>query len=80
MLGIDIGDSSIRVVNLRRRGVGFELQPPVEIPFTSDQASNPIALGEILADTLNRSGSDDLTAAAMFCTLFSPRTFAGKRC
>ncbi len=56
MLGIDIGDNSIRVVNLRRRGAGFVLQPPVEIPFASDQASNPIALGEILADTLNRTG------------------------
>ena len=56
MLGIDIGDSSIRVVNLRRRGGGFVLQPPVEIPFTSDQASNPVALGEILGEVLNRSG------------------------
>jgi len=56
MLGIDIGDNSIRVVNLRRRGGGFVLQPPVEIPFASDQASNPVALGDILADTLNRSG------------------------
>ena len=56
MLGIDIGDSSIRVVSLRRRGEGFVLQPPVEIPFASDQASNPTALGDILADTLNRSG------------------------
>ena len=56
MLGIDIGERSIRVVNLRRRVGGFVLQPPVEIPFASDQASNPIALGELLADTLNRSG------------------------
>jgi hypothetical protein len=56
MLGIDIGDNSIRVVNLRRRGSGFVMQTPIEIPFAPEQASNPIALGEMLGDTLNRSG------------------------
>ncbi|MBN1844062.1 MAG: hypothetical protein JW810_00135 [Sedimentisphaerales bacterium] len=56
MLGIDIGEHSIRVVNLRRRGAGFVLQPPLELPFGPEQASDPAVLGRIVSEGLERAG------------------------
>jgi hypothetical protein len=56
MLGIDIGKNEIRVVNLRRRGSGFLLYKPVEVPFTAEQSSDPQELGKLLGQALQNTG------------------------
>ena len=56
MLGIDIADNSIRIVSLRRRGNSLVLQGILELPFESNQATDPIALGAILKEALLDKG------------------------
>ena len=56
MLGIDISEKMIRVVRLRRRGSGFMLLPPLEVPIESGQADDPVALGKRLGEALRSRG------------------------
>ena len=56
MLGIDISEKMIRVVRLRRRGSGFLLLPPLEVPIEPGQADDPVALGQRLGEALRSRG------------------------
>jgi len=56
MLGIDISEKMIRVVRLRRRGSGFLLLPPLEVPIEPQQADDPVALGKRLGEALRSRG------------------------
>ncbi len=52
MLGIDIGENSIRVVNLRRRGSKVNMQEPLRIDFSEDEGRDPELLGGRLYEAL----------------------------
>ena len=56
MLGIDVGDNSIRVVNLRRRGGAFVVGDPLETPFSKMQGEDVSVLAKHLAEALRARG------------------------
>jgi len=56
MLGIDVGEKSIRVVKLHQKGSDFVLWQPLEVSFDPEKGSDPIALGEILRQALVNRG------------------------
>ena len=56
MLGIDISEKMIRVVRLRRRGSGFLLLPPLEVPIEPGQGDDPAVLGKRLGEALRSRG------------------------
>ena len=54
MLGIDITDDSIRIVDLRQRGSSFVWQQSRLVPLTPRQRSDPQAMGRLLAESLEQ--------------------------
>ena len=56
MLGIDIGQSEIRMVNLCRRGGIFMLHGFVKIPFTAQELADVNVLGKMLKQALEQAG------------------------
>ncbi|MFC1782125.1 hypothetical protein ACFL02_00900 [Planctomycetota bacterium] len=71
MLGIDIGDNSIRVVNLERQGSGFRLRGTLEVAFTPEQSSEPTQWGRLLGEALSQVDWRDqkavMTIPSRFC-------------
>ncbi len=56
MLGIDINEHSIQIVNLRWRSGGFVIQPPLEVPYDTSDRHNPEKLGILLNEALKSRG------------------------
>ena len=56
MLGIDVGQDAITVVNVRRRGGRFVLHGPLRVSFTAEQAGDASALGDLLGTAMRQAG------------------------
>ena len=56
MLGIDVGQDEIRVVNLRRRGGSYHLRAFIKVPVGADQADDALELGKLLARAVAGQG------------------------
>ena len=56
MLGIDITEEFIRVVDMRRRGGDIVLHRAMEIPIAAEQSSDATSLGQLLRESLRRQG------------------------
>ncbi len=56
MLGIDVGQDAITVVNVRRRGGHFVLHGPLRVSFTAEQAGDASALGGLVGTAMREAG------------------------
>ncbi|MBN2377806.1 MAG: hypothetical protein JXD22_15520 [Sedimentisphaerales bacterium] len=56
MLGIDVGQEEIRVVNLRRRGGSYHLRASIKVPVGAAQADDALELGKLLARAVAGQG------------------------